>query len=155
MTIKRRVLVATTTAACLLRWGTARAAHSPEDARQLVLRACAYYDEHGRVAALAAFNDQHGAFRDGELYVYVLDANDPELTAVAHGANPALIGVPQRDILDADGYDFHSVIYRLVKADGDGWVTYKWPNPMTHKIQAKRSYARLDNGLIIVAGAYQ
>ena len=130
-------------------------AHTRQEAEALVRRAAEFLHTHDEATALAAFDDPNGAFRDGDLYVYVMDATDPELTMLAHGSNPGLIGVPQRRIVDADGKDFHGQTVAIANTVGEGWVDYKWPNPVTKKIAQKSSFILKDGGLIIVAGVYE
>ena len=142
MPITRRALAASALGLCTLFPAMAQAAHSRDDARDLVQKACAYVASHGRGPALAAFNDPHGEFRDGDLYLYVLDASDPKLVMLAHGVNPGLVGLPQYDIIDADGFDFNAATYTLTKTAGSGWITYKWPNPQrTRSPSNKASFA--------------
>ena len=95
-------------------------AHTREEAVAMVRRAAEFLRTHDRNEAFAAFDDPHGAFRDGDLYVYVMDGDDPELMMLAHGSNPGLIGVPQRNIVDADGVDFHAQSVRHRQQRGRG-----------------------------------
>ena len=148
-------------AACLTLVGTmartsrAQASHTEADVIRLVDHAADYLRTHTRREALAAFSDAHGEFRDGDLYLYVLDAADDRLVMLAHGANSGLVGMPQRDIVDAEGKDFNAATVVVTRGGQAGWVDYKWPNPVTHKIAAKSSYVRRVDDVIIGAGLYR
>lgn len=130
------------------------AAHTREEAMAMARRAAEFLHTHDRAAAFAAFSDPKGAFRDGDLYIFVMDATDPQLTCLAHGSNPGMIGLPQLGLFDTDGKDFHAEARDIVNLQGEGWVDYKWPNPITKKIAPKTSFVLKDDGLIIVAGIY-
>ena len=133
---------------------TGQERHTRDDAVRLVRRAADYLRSHPRSEALALFSDPSGPFRDGDLYLYVLDAEDGQLTMLAHGANHGLLGMPQTQIVDAEGKDFNAETVELVKARGEGWIHYKWSNPMTRKIAPKTTFVELVDGLIVGAGVY-
>ncbi len=135
--------------------GMAQVSHGRSAAVALVDRATLLLQTTPRPAALAELSKPHGSFVDGELYVYVLDARDGQLTMLAHGANPGLIGMPQNEIVDADGRAFNDETLTVVKTKGEGWVTYRWPNPVTRKIAVKSSFVRLVGDVIIGVGVYQ
>jgi signal transduction histidine kinase len=128
---------------------------TPDDAKSLVEKAAAFVRSDGRDKALAAFNDPNGAFRDGELYIYALDAKDGNLTMLAHGANKALVGKPQISMKDADGKAFNTETAALASTKGEGWIEYKWSNPTTKKIEPKVSFIKLVDGIILGAGVYK
>lgn len=132
----------------------AEAGPAAMEAIGLVDAIAAMLQAQGRAATFSAVGDQHGPFRRGNLYAYVMDARDGKLTMLAHGANPTLVGVPQRDIVDADGKTFNDETVALVQNGGTGWVDYRWPNPETHKIARKSSYVRMVEGVIIGVGVY-
>ena len=43
----------------------------------------------------------------------------------------------------------------LVKASGGGWITYKWPHPVTHKIEEKTSYVERVGDYLVGVGIYR
>jgi signal transduction histidine kinase len=44
----------------------------------------------------------------------------------------------------------------IVNGPGSGWVDYKWPNPLTNKIEDKTSYvAKLGEGYFVGVGVHQ
>jgi signal transduction histidine kinase len=136
-------------------FAAARAEHGPEDAIALVQRAAEFLRTHDRETALAAFSDPKGGFRDGDLYLFVIDDATPDLTMLAHGSNPGLIGMKSKAFVDADGFTVDDHIAALADANGEGWVDYKWPDPVTKKIRAKSSYVLKVGTLILAAGIYK
>ena len=85
----------------------------------------------------------------------MLDAKDGKLTMLAHGANKALVGKPQLDMKDADGKTFNHETASIAATKGEGWVEYKWANPVTKKIEVKVSFVKLVDDMIIGAGVYK
>ncbi len=135
-------------------WAQVTPDHTRADAVSMVDRAAAMLQERGWDATFAAVDDEHGPFRDGELYVFVIDCLNPELTVVANGAFHGLIGVPQRDAVDAEGRFFQQDMAALVRAQTAGWLDFMWLNPLTRKMGHKDVYVRLVDGLIIGAGVF-
>jgi signal transduction histidine kinase len=127
---------------------------TPEQAKALVEKATGYLKSEGKDKALNAFSDPKGEFVAGDLYLFVMDANDGKLTMLAHGVNKALIGKPQIDIKDADGKTFNRDMVGMLASAKDGWISYSWPNPATKKIGSKKSYVVKVGDVIIGAGVY-
>jgi signal transduction histidine kinase len=43
----------------------------------------------------------------------------------------------------------------ITENGGTGWVDYKWPNPLTHKIEDKSAYvAKLGENYFVGVGVY-
>jgi signal transduction histidine kinase len=151
----RKLLTVVLTLAGLFGAMTAAAAQStPDQAKALVEKATAYLKAEGKDKALAAFSDPKGEFVNGDLYLVVMDANDGKLTMLAHGVNKALIGKPQIDMKDADGKAFNKDTAEMLSKADTCWVEYKWPNPATKKIAAKRSFFAKVGDVVIGAGVY-
>lgn len=112
------------------------ASGTADDARLLLIRAQAEIGRLGREAAFRVFDDPKGGFVDRDLYVFCVS---PEGTMVAHGGIPGLIGKNVKDMTDSDGKKFIAEMLDVGKDGGRGWVDYKWPNPVTHRIEAKTS----------------
>jgi len=129
--------------------------HSRDDAKAMVYKAADFLKANGQEKALAAFNDPKGEFVVGDLYLYVLDAKDPQLPMLAHGVVKALIGKPQIDVTDADGKAFNKEMVKSLEAQSEGWIEYRWPNPVTHKIGQKISFVKKVDGVIIGCGIYE
>ncbi len=125
---------------------------SPEAARALVDRAIAHYDAVGRDAAFADFNRKDGPFTAGDLYVWVLALHQ---TVLAHGANPALIGKDLSALRDVNGVQVTTSVLEAALADAQGgWSSYVWTNPVTRKLEPKRAWSKLHDGLVFVSGTY-
>lgn len=110
-----------------------------DEAKTLLDRAIAHVDAVGSEKAFADFNNPNGGFKDRDLYVYCYDM---EGKAVAHGGNPGLIGKNLMDLTDSNGVQPVKESIHVVQTSGQGWVDYKWPNPITKKIEAKSAYVR-------------
>lgn len=133
-------------ATCAFAKGTAK------EAQAMVDKAIAYFNANGKTAAFAAFDDPKGKFVKEDLYIYVLDFNGDILS---HGANKKLIGQHFLDIKDADGKLFFREIINVAKTKGEGWVDYKWTNPVTKKVEQKSAWLKKSGDLIFCCGVYK
>jgi signal transduction histidine kinase len=141
-------------AAALLVAGPAFAADrgTPEQAKALVERAVQHIKEVGKEKAFEDFNDSKGSFVEGDLYIFV---EDMTATNLAHGANKGLIGKSVYDLKDADGKLIGREFIAVAQASGEGWVSYKWPNPISKKIEEKSTYVKKVDDMMILCGAYK
>jgi signal transduction histidine kinase len=138
---------------CILLPFSGTRAISPE-AKQVAIdhvrQAIEFAKSHGKDAAIAEANK--GKFKDGEVYVTIYDLDGK---CLAHPTKPALVGSNLMSVKDPDGVAYVKDRTELVKAKGSGWVSYKFPNPVSKKLEKKESYAELWDGLIFSAGAYE
>ena len=59
---------------------------------------------------------------------------------LAHN-NPKMVGKNLLDMRDVDGkYLIRDLIALGNSPSGTGWVEYKWPNPLTKIVEAKKTY---------------
>jgi len=117
-----------------------------------VKKAIAFYKANGRAKALADFNSKDGPFAKGENYVDVHDLNG---VCVAHPTSPEVVGTNRLEQKDLNGkYWIRDIIEATKKGDTSGWSNYVKKNPVTGKMQDKRSYWELYDGLIFKAGLY-
>jgi cytochrome c len=117
-----------------------------------VKKAIAFYKANGRSKALAEFNSKDGPFAKGENYVDVHDLNG---VCVAHPTSPEVVGTNRLEQKDLNGkYWIRDIIEATRKGDTSGWSSYVKKNPVTGKMQDKRSYWELYDGLIFKAGLY-
>jgi len=117
-------------------------------------KAVAYYKSVGKEKAFAEFNKPNGQFSNLNkgLYISVYDLSGIN---VSSGANSAMIGKGFIDLQDPDGVKIIRGLIDIAKTKGKGWLTYKWTNPATKKIEKKTTYLELvDNNYMICCGAY-
>jgi cytochrome c len=125
-----------------------------DEAVAMVKRAQEMFKKDGGDATFKAISDpSNKEFHDRDLYAYVYDLSG---LCVAHGARPALIGKNLIDIKDQDGNYLIRSHVEIAKGPGSGWVSYKWPNPITSKIEDKTSYVeKLGDNYFVGVGVYK
>ncbi len=74
---------------------------------------------------------------------------------VAHGARAALIGKTLIDLKDQDGKFLIREMVTMSQGPGSGWIDYKWPNPITNKIEDKSSYVEKMGDYFVGVGVYK
>ena len=117
-----------------------------------VKKAIAFYNANGRAKALAEFNNKDGQFAKGEDYV---DIHDLSGVCLAHPTAPEVVGTNRLEQKDLNGkFWIKDIIEATKKGDTSGWISYVRKNPVTGKMQDKRSYWELHDGLIFKAGLY-
>lgn len=123
------------------------------EAVAMVKRVQAMFKADGVNATFKAVNDKSVAsFHDRDLYPFIYDMKG---TCVAHGARPALVGKSLIDLKDQDGKYLIREMLRLAEGPGNGWVDYKWPNPLTNKIEDKSSYVEKMGDYFVGVGVYR
>jgi len=125
---------------------------SREEALALAERAAAFLRERGIDAARQALTDPAGGFIDRDLYVTVLDLDGNMLI---HGANPRLVGRNLMDLKDLDNRYFIREAIELGKAQPEGWVEYRWTDPLTKKISNKKMHVRRVGDYLLNVGIYE
>ena len=123
---------------------------TPKEAKALVEKAIAFYKANGKEKALAEFSKPKGQFTKGDLYIF---AYDPKGKIIAHGGDPKLVGQDFTNVQDPDGKYFAREFIKI-GAEG-GWVDYKWMNYATKKVDAKTTYLKRIDDVIIGCGAYK
>ena len=123
---------------------------TPEEAKALVEKAIAFYKANGKEKALAEFTNPKGQFTKGDLYIF---AYNPKGSIIAHGGDPRLVGRDFTNVKDADGKYFAREFIKI--GPEGGWVDYKWMNYTTKKIDAKTSYLKRIDDVIIGCGVYK
>ena len=119
-------------------------------AQDMVGSAIALYDNMGKRKAFERFQ-RDKIFRDGELYISVLQANDSVF--VAHGMDQSLVGKKADSLVDPDGVIIGKRIREGATEKGN-WVEYRWEDPITKKILSKKSWVRKHDGYIFLCGIY-
>ncbi|MGE5492533.1 MAG: cache domain-containing protein [Actinomycetota bacterium] len=124
---------------------------TPDEAKSLVKKAIAHFKAHGQEKTMAALNDPKGAFIDRDLYVFV---HDDEGIYFAIAPKPTFIGKNMTEVKDANGkYIVKDQIEKLKTADSM-WQEYDWQNPVTGKIEHKKTYCEKVGKMQFCSGAY-
>jgi cytochrome c len=121
-------------------------------AREFLDRAVQRMQQVGPEKAFAEFNDRSGEFVKGDLYVFAFDLDG---NYKASGLAPHLAGSPAKDMTDAMGSPVTKKIIDTAKAKGEGTVDYVWLNPVTNKVEKKRSYVRKVGDYVLGVGFYK
>jgi cytochrome c len=124
------------------------------EAVAMVKRAQEMFKKDGAEALFKAVDDPaNKEFHDRDLYVYIYTLQG---VCVAHGARPALIGKNLIDLKGLDGKYLVREHIEIAEGPGSGWVSYKWPNPITNKIEDKTSYVeKMGDNYFVGVGVYQ
>jgi signal transduction histidine kinase len=141
--------------AALLAFHPSRAAEfgTRDEAVAMVKRVQKMFAEAGAEATFKAVDDKtNPAFHDRDLYPFIYDLAG---VCVAHGARPALIGKNLISLKDQNGVYLIQEMISLAKGPGTGWIDYKWPNPITNKIEDKSSYVEKMGNYFVGVGVYR
>ncbi|MFZ6845299.1 cache domain-containing protein [Undibacterium sp. RuTC16W] len=126
---------------------------SKADAIALVDKAVANIQKKGIDVACKDFSDTKGGFIQGDLYVFVQDA---QMMMVCHAVTPKMNGKDMSQLKDANGKRFVQEMRDVAQSKKPGWVDYVWVNPVTKTLEDKTSYIRLAEGKYTVgAGIYK
>ena len=132
---------------------TCLAAESPgaAEAKVLLDKAVAYFDNNGVARAFCAFNDPNGAFRQGPLYVFAINMDG---VYFAHSAAPTLIGTSLRDTRDAAGQPIGELVMKAVTTKQSSPVEYMWLNYETNKVERKHTFLKEVEKFVLGVGYY-
>ena len=126
---------------------------SKAEAVAMVKRVQTEFNKDGAATTFKEVSDKSvKAFHDRDLYPFIYDMSGK---CVAHGARPALIGKNLIDLKDQDGKYLIREMVTISKGPGSGWVDYKWPNPLTNKIEDKSSYIEKMGDYFVGVGVYK
>ncbi|WP_334188646.1 methyl-accepting chemotaxis protein [Noviherbaspirillum sp.] len=124
-----------------------------EEAVEMVRRGVEFARINGKQALIADVNIlSKGRFIDRDLYLSVYSG---DCIVLAHGSNPRLVGVDGKTFKDVEGKFFIKDIVARAKANGTGWVDYKWNHPVTKKMLVKASYFEVADDAVIACGFYK
>lgn len=123
------------------------------DAIALVDKAVANIQKKGIEEACKDFADPKGGFIQGDLYVFVQDA---QMMMVCHATTPRMNGKDMSQLKDADGKQFVQQMREVAQSKKPGWVDYVWVNPVTKALENKTSYIRqAEDKYTVGAGIYK
>ena len=129
----------------------AQAAPAEKDAMALAEKGAQFVRAHGKAEMIARINSRDPEFNQGALYLAMRDLNG---ITVAHPTT-ALIGKNLLEVPDADGKLFRQEMLALARGPGRGWVDYKFRNPESGKVEAKRTYVLRVEDIALEAGIYK
>jgi signal transduction histidine kinase len=154
MVAKTLTLAAAAVAVALMSLPTRADDHATkQEAEAMVTKAVAFIQSAGPDKAYAAINDTANTeFHSKDLYitVYGLDGK-----VLAHGANAKMIGKDMSEAQDADGVYFVRDRISLAKSQPSFWQDYKFPNPLTHKIEPKTTFCERLADTAVCGGIYK
>ncbi len=124
-----------------------------EEAVSMVKRVQEKFSKDGPQATFEAVTDRSTKeFHDRDLYPFIYDLSGLN---VAHGARPALVGKNLISLKDQDGKYLIKEMIGIATTSGTGWIDYKWPNPITNKIEDKSSYIEKLGDYFVGVGVYR
>ena len=123
---------------------------TPAEAQALLDKAVKAVEKDGTTKALAAFNDPKGGYQDRDLYVFC-DGPDGKITA---HRDASMIGKELATLKDADGKEIGKQMLEISKK-GSGSLEYRWPNPVSNKVETKVSYLKKAGDQTCGVGAYK
>lgn len=137
----------------LLFSNAASAGNSRDEAVAMVKRVQEMFKKDGLQPTFHAVTDKSTKqFHDGELYPFVYDLKG---VCVAHGAREVLVGKELIDLKDQNGRFLIREMVQIATGPGSGWVDYKWPNPITNKIEDKSAYIERMGDYFVGVGIYR
>ncbi|MGE5515629.1 MAG: cache domain-containing protein [Bacteroidota bacterium] len=146
-----RTLVALVALAAAPAW----AADKPtaDQIKALTLEAARQLQSGDLETARRAFHAE-GQFRTGEIYVNVIDGTG---TWLIYPPNPKHEGKSVLNVRDADGKLLVQDIVRVARSQGEGWVEYRWLNPVSNRIEPKVSYVKYlpERDMVVYVGVYR
>jgi cytochrome c len=132
--------------------GSAEEAGSREEAVAMVERVQAAFKSEGPEATFAAVTGQDPRFKDRDLYPFIYDFAG---LSIAHGANSKMVGKMWINTKDQDGNYLIQNMIKTAQGPGSGWVNFKWPHPISHKILDKSAFVqRLGDRYFVGVGVY-
>lgn len=121
-----------------------------EEAIAMVHRVQAKIKSDGMESTLKAVSNKE--FNDRDLYPYIYSFDG---VARGHGANAALVGQNLMEMKDPTGMLMVKSLIAIAQSSTPGWVDYKWPNPLTKKIDDKSAYIERSAEYAIGVGVYR
>lgn len=120
------------------------------EARAMLQKAVAHYQEVGRTQALADFNAKKEPFFDRDLYVACVGPNH---MIVANGGYPSYVGQSVDAWRDANGKSLGKATDEAL-SKGEDSIEYQWLNPVSRKMEPKISFIQKVGDDVCVVGAY-
>ena len=123
-----------------------------DTAKILVSKAISHYKIQGKEKSLAEFSNPEGPYREGDIYIFVINLNG---IIIAHGADDKMIGFDLMELSNSYGRKYFQEIVETANTRGSGIAEYWWTNPSTQHIELKDLYFEKVDDIIICSGVYQ
>lgn len=125
---------------------------SKDDAVAMVKKAVSAIKAEGPGKAYPEISNPSGEFVAGDLYIVVYGLDGMVL---AHGADARRVGTNQLADTDPDGKAFVHERVELAATHPSFWQTYKFMNPVTHKVEPKDMYCERLDQTVVCGGIYR
>ena len=126
-------------------------AASKDEAVAMVKKAVSAIKAEGPGKAYPEISNPSGKFVDGDLYIVVYGLDGMVL---AHGADAKRVGTNQLGDKDPDGKAFVKERVKLAATHPSFWQSYKFMNPVTHKVEPKNMYCERLDQTVVCGGVY-
>jgi len=150
---KLAAVVAVLLLASLTGHAMAQVKTDPEVAKALALKAATLVKEQGVDVAKPLFHAQ-GEWRHDDIYVSVMDLTG---TWLIYPVKPEGEGKSVINVKDADGKMLVQELVNTAKDKGEGWVEYRWLNPVSNKIEPKVTFVKMvpERNVFVYVGVYK
>jgi cytochrome c len=140
------------TAFCVGGMALGATAASKDEAVAMVKKAVSAIKAEGPGKAYPEISNPSGKFVDGDLYIVVYGLDGMVL---AHGADAKRVGTNKLGDKDPDGKAFVKERVQLAQTHPSFWQSYKFRNPVTHKVEPKNMYCERLDQTVVCGGVYQ
>ncbi|MBR0801605.1 cache domain-containing protein [Bradyrhizobium jicamae] len=121
-----------------------------ERVKKLAADGAALIASEGIEKACKMLRVRNGPYFQGEYYVFVFD-----FTGVwrCYPPHPEAEGQSIIDLRDSDGRPLVRDMISLAKERGEGWLDYRWTDPVTSKIELKSTFVKRVPGAELLAAS--
>jgi len=146
---KKGIRLALTGLFLLVGFASGARAASPEEAQALAEKAVALVKAEGD-KAFPKISDPNGEYVKGDLYVTVINKQG----VILANLNPKLIGVNMWEATDPDGVKITQLSFTATEKSETAWINYKFTNPVSKKIEPKKTWVHRVGDMVVQAGVY-
>jgi methyl-accepting chemotaxis protein len=123
-----------------------------DDAKAHVEAGVKHCKKVGVKQCIEDFKKSKSEWVKGTLYIW---ANDLDGVITAHPIKPKLVGKNLSKLKDKNGVALFAEFNKMVKANGEGWVSYVWAHPVSKKPADKSSFVKgIGENQLIGCGVY-
>lgn len=125
---------------------------TPDEAVAMVKKVIADMKKSGKEKVIQDIQNKSTRYLDRDLYVSIgtLDG-----VTVANGQNPRIAGKNVIEMKDMDGKYVNKERIEIAKTKGQGWLEFKWPDPVSKEMGKKSMYVERYEDLQIGCGIYK